>query len=270
MKYLSIFAIFALALVINAADRVLYSTTAPTATGLTLPKTGQTSSWQDYDDGYYEKGNSTSPRFTDNGDGTVTDNATHLMWVKNVPNMCPGTLTTNNQLVSFSLLTESGGYYVKGAAVRDMMDTASDYVCINAHTATADTVSADGGTNNWLLLDSSWFQFIGTLESKAVTYLNALTLCEDLVYAGYSDWRMPNILEVLSRKNFQDPYSVGGIYDAFTVGLDTDGVHTSTTDAISSPGTRNYAVIFGSGAAGIVTYDISTDAFRVFPVRDAQ
>jgi len=46
-----------------------------------LPKTGQTTPQVDYDDGYYEKGWS-GTRFTDNGDGTITDNATGLMWVK--------------------------------------------------------------------------------------------------------------------------------------------------------------------------------------------
>jgi len=49
-----------------------------------VPKTGQTFSYSDYDDGYYEIGASLPvPRFTDNGDGTVTDNLTRLLWLKN-------------------------------------------------------------------------------------------------------------------------------------------------------------------------------------------
>ena len=49
-----------------------------------VPKTGQTTSHEDYDDGYYEKGVEwPDPRFTDNGDGTVTDNLTGLIWMKN-------------------------------------------------------------------------------------------------------------------------------------------------------------------------------------------
>ena len=45
-----------------------------------VPKTGQTTSYDtgDADDGYYEKGCALS--YTDNGDGTVTDNCTSLMW----------------------------------------------------------------------------------------------------------------------------------------------------------------------------------------------
>jgi len=47
-----------------------------------LPKTGQTTVYTSYDDGYYQKGSSAYPRFIDNGDGTITDKATGLMWQK--------------------------------------------------------------------------------------------------------------------------------------------------------------------------------------------
>ena len=49
-----------------------------------VPKTGQTVSYASGDDGDLEKGVTwPSPRFTDNGDGTVTDNLTGLIWLKN-------------------------------------------------------------------------------------------------------------------------------------------------------------------------------------------
>jgi len=48
-----------------------------------VPKTGQTSFYATGDDGDLEKGVSwPSPRFTDNIDGTVTDNLTGLIWLK--------------------------------------------------------------------------------------------------------------------------------------------------------------------------------------------
>ena len=58
-----------------------------------VPKTGQTACW-DADghpidcavtgqDGEYQIGVATDPRFTDNGDGTVMDNLTRLIWLKN-------------------------------------------------------------------------------------------------------------------------------------------------------------------------------------------
>ncbi len=48
-----------------------------------VEKTGQTTRYATGDDGGLEKGVSLpTPRFTDNGDGTVTDNLTDLVWLK--------------------------------------------------------------------------------------------------------------------------------------------------------------------------------------------
>jgi hypothetical protein len=49
-----------------------------------VPKTGQTISYATGDDGDLQKGMAwPDPRFTDNEDGTVTDNLTGLIWLKN-------------------------------------------------------------------------------------------------------------------------------------------------------------------------------------------
>jgi len=49
-----------------------------------VPKTGQTTSDGAGDDGDLQKGVTLPlPRFTDNGNGTVTDNLTGLMWIQN-------------------------------------------------------------------------------------------------------------------------------------------------------------------------------------------
>jgi Protein of unknown function (DUF1566) len=48
--------------------------------GNTLPATGQMESYAEYDDGYYRSGSEL--RFRDNGDGTITDLNTDLMWCK--------------------------------------------------------------------------------------------------------------------------------------------------------------------------------------------
>ena len=70
--------------------RFIYSLTydkwyfLPPQTGqANVAKTGQTTSYDNYDDGYYEKGVSVPTRFTDNGNGTITDNLTGLIWLKN-------------------------------------------------------------------------------------------------------------------------------------------------------------------------------------------
>jgi hypothetical protein len=58
-----------------------------------LPKTGQTTSYATGDDGNLQKGVTwPTPRFTDNGDQTITDNLTALMWTKD--GNAPGTACT--------------------------------------------------------------------------------------------------------------------------------------------------------------------------------
>jgi hypothetical protein len=53
------------------------------ASPVQLPKTGQTASYGTRDDGALQKGVAwPNPRFTDNGNGTVTDNLTSLIWLK--------------------------------------------------------------------------------------------------------------------------------------------------------------------------------------------
>ena len=48
-----------------------------------VPQTGQSTSYAIGDDGFIQAGNEwPTPRFTDNGDGTVTDTLTGLMWLK--------------------------------------------------------------------------------------------------------------------------------------------------------------------------------------------
>ncbi|MEJ2240301.1 MAG: hypothetical protein P8X82_18580, partial [Gemmatimonadales bacterium] len=58
-----------------------------------VPQTGQTRCWDDSgsaiscagtgQDGEYQTGVTVDPRFADNGDGTVTDNLTGLIWLQN-------------------------------------------------------------------------------------------------------------------------------------------------------------------------------------------
>ena len=77
-----------------------------------VAKTGQTECW-DGDgasisctgtgqDGEYQAGTSASPRFTDNSDGTVTDNLTKLIWLKDAD--CFGAQTWSNALTSSNTL----------------------------------------------------------------------------------------------------------------------------------------------------------------------
>lgn len=105
-----------------------------------VPKTGQTISYAVGDDGDLQKGLPwPEPRYVDNGDGTVTDRLTELMWTQN------------------------------GQVIPGQMD---------------------------------WY--------------SAVQSCNDLVFAGYDDWRLPNIREMLSLVDFgtfltpPDPFTTGG------------------------------------------------------------
>jgi hypothetical protein len=69
-----------------------------------VAKTGQTTSYVIGDDGYLEKGMAwPNPRFTDYGDGTVTDNLTGLIWLRNAN--CWGTQSWVNALIYANSLT---------------------------------------------------------------------------------------------------------------------------------------------------------------------
>src|SRR3989338_8403686 len=79
------------------------------ASTIELPKTGQKTSYATGDDGYLERGVAwPSPRFTDNGNGTVTDNLTGLMWSKNA-NLPNGYMTWQNALNYIASLNSGSG-----------------------------------------------------------------------------------------------------------------------------------------------------------------
>ena len=117
-----------------------------------LPKTGQNMSWAWGDDGYYQKGYPLGggQRFIDNGDGTVIDLSTGLMWIKD-PGQSPG-----------------GLFY-------DRM---------------------------------YWY--------------DAINNCENLEFAGWDDWRLPNINELMSIVDHSrynpafDPMIFTQFYDMWT------------------------------------------------------
>jgi hypothetical protein len=69
-----------------------------------VPQTGQITSYHEGDDGYLQKGIPwPDQRFTDNENGTVTDNLTGLIWLKNAN--CFGVLTWADALSACNTLT---------------------------------------------------------------------------------------------------------------------------------------------------------------------
>ena len=88
------------------------------AATLQLPKTGQTTSYAAGDDGAHEKGTAwPNPRFTDNANGTVTDNLTGLIWLKNAN--CFGTQTWAAALTSANGLASLACGLTDGSSAGD-------------------------------------------------------------------------------------------------------------------------------------------------------
>jgi hypothetical protein len=78
-------------------------------TATIIPQTGQKISYAAGDDGNLRIGKPwPTPRFADNGDGTVTDRLTHLMWTKNA-NHANGTSDWEEALLKSAACAE-GGY----------------------------------------------------------------------------------------------------------------------------------------------------------------
>jgi hypothetical protein len=74
-------------------DVVVFGCTTEQMVSIGVPQTGQTTSYADGDDGDLRKGVPwPDPRFTDNNNGTVTDNLTKLIWLKNAN--CPDDFLT--------------------------------------------------------------------------------------------------------------------------------------------------------------------------------
>ena len=95
-----------------------------------LPKTGQITSYADYDDGYYHLsiGNATSPRFIDNEDNTISDRATGLMWINRPELIIPHGLNVNDVGVEKGDWTSEVSY-VAGDIVTDSNDS-SAWICL--------------------------------------------------------------------------------------------------------------------------------------------
>ncbi len=85
--------------------------------GAPVPKTGQFQMFADrYDDGHLQRGKSWPvPRFTDNNDGTVTDNLTGLIWLKNAFHFSEAK-TWSEALALCNDLSENGTTLTDGSA----------------------------------------------------------------------------------------------------------------------------------------------------------
>ncbi|MBN1420534.1 MAG: DUF1566 domain-containing protein [Planctomycetes bacterium] len=166
---------------------------------LTLPATGQTESYRDGDDGNYRTGCPTDARFVDNGDDTVTDNCTGLMWQQ----------------------------------------------------TTADT-NGDGTVT----------------DGDQLAWDHAIDYCNDLDFAGHSDWRLPNVRELQSIVDYGrfDP----AIDPVFEAQASSRYYYWSSSGKADYSDTHAWEVGFTRGSVGDADSTDKTSPLHVRAVRTAQ
>ncbi len=237
-----------------------------------LPRTGQTTVQAVGDDGHFQAGNPRATRFIDNGNGTVSDRATGLMWVKQPELIIPGAVGvhTTNQVQRVGPNYGGGvGVWVTVSAYlsADLVTTGGlFYVCAAGHTSgdfATDLAAGKWRKTIWTasaadLIHPATFDWEHAVYYSLGTKWNPTT---GLSYAGYSDWRLPNRSELVSMFDMGCTPSCLNT-DAFGVARYPYKYWTSTW--------RNYtsyyvSVYFANG--GTVDSSLATTLYLARPVR---
>ena len=204
-----------------------------------LPRTGQKISYADGDDGYFRAGwpgATVSQQWRDNGDGTLTHFATGLMWVKRPDLMITGATGVHptNQIQAARGNWAPDTAYVKADIIYDAVGGGC-WICVVGHTSSSGVFEDDreahwrtaepwrGNASNLNLWwhDSDWYE--------------AVAACHNLEYAGYDDWRLPNLHEFMSRLTDIGMATYPNYHhDALFSPIITDRYWTSTTPPVSS------------------------------------
>ena len=98
----------------------------------------------------------------------------------------------------------------------------------------------------------------GSPFDATMTWSNAITNCNNLVFAGFSDWRLPNVLEALSIKSFTAAGFQGGIASPFSSVF----YYASTTVHIIT----TYAYVYKDDWA-YIDVKVKTESHYALPVR---
>ncbi len=195
----------------NGGKSNSYSVRAVRGGSSQLLRTGQTSDYGPGSDGNLQEGAARS--YTDNGDGTITDNTTGLMWEKK---------------------DQSGG-------IHDC-----------------------GNTYTWGMT-SSPYTMNGTMVTTFLATLNA-----GGGFAGHTDWRIPNVNELLSLANYQnyEPAAVDAVFNTSCAASCTVltcscpfGTNWSST-TYQNGANDAWSVAYGSAFNALKSYYASVRAVR--------
>ncbi len=244
-----------------------------------IPKTEQTTSYVNYDDGYYQKSLPASgSHYQNNGNGTITDNATGLMWVQRPELIIPGPpgVPPANQIQRDMGDWHSDTDYVRADLVKDK-DKGTFWVCVENHRSIPYDIKRkfadDRASNLGRWRETKWVNALGPLSPDPLSpspipasmiWSTAITNCNQLVfdkYAGYDDWRLPNIKELQSIVDYgvRPPPAI----DKTIFPNTSVGTYWSSTTCADSPGKAWY--VDGQGTVG--STDKSNNNLFVRPVR---
>lgn len=130
-------------------DEILAAVQNGGGSGAPVEKTGQTTSFATGDDGELKRGVAwPNPRFTDNLDGTITDNLTNLIWDKDANRF--GTRNWSDALTDCNQLADNGGDLTDGSVAGDWhLANAKEYQSLIHYGAFNPAVPDTNGTGQW-------------------------------------------------------------------------------------------------------------------------
>lgn len=223
---------------------------------LYLPRTGQATSYADGDDGYFQAGSPRATRFVDNGNGAVSDRATGLQWVKQPELIIPGATgvhATNQIQVARGAWATTTAY-----ALADLVtDGGLFYVCAEAHTS--GTFATDLAAGKWR--QTVWAaSATEPITTATMAWADAVANCLALEYAGFDDWRIPNIYELFSLA----VWGGAAMFPAVFVNTQV-GYYWSGTPYRTQAGFPHYLRYLADSVQ--VAYNADTYTYYVRPVR---
>ena len=151
-----------------------------------VAKTGQTTSYATGDDGDLEPGVAwPNPRFTDNGNGTVTDNLTGLIWLKNA-NFMGATRTWDQALTDCATLNSGEGALTDSSVEGDWrLPSVQELQSLIHYGVSNPALPNTAGTVKWTAGDP--FTGVQTTFYWSSTTYAITTTGACIVHLGYGD-----------------------------------------------------------------------------------